>query len=279
MSWNQIRNVIKKEEDRIEESLGISLQAYGSGSQGYELLADCINDNSYWMEDGKKPAEEIWYENSRRSRILEKQVHEYWTFMMLVEALVSGKVYEGDETFFYQPTQGNRRQRPIIGMPRGYLFVEPCLTGYDDQAIRHRYKERLNFLTELKSRNVRPDMMLTDLDTKKIPWGAWIWVSAGLVDREPAQERDWERFSDGVKYIIECKDRKPRRKDLSQTLWYALAYRKPLLFIIQGQLDARTRRGFQKDINELETKVRVIEGFKIGKRDSCQEKLRFLKTV
>ena len=81
------------------------------------------------------------------------------------------------------------------------------------------------------------------------------------------------------KTIIECKWRTPTRKDLNQILWYSLAYKKPIIFIIQAEIREKMRKKFEKDIEKLETDIHIIENFRVGDRDSSIEKLAFLKEL
>ncbi|KXB02931.1 hypothetical protein AKJ45_03075 [candidate division MSBL1 archaeon SCGC-AAA261F19] len=251
--WKEIRSQIREEEHKIKGEFGISIEAYGSGSQGYELLADCLNRNRYWIGN-EVNAEEVWIGGwgGKRARLLRKQVHEYWTFLMMVEKLTVGYEFTDEKSSFnYQPTRGNRRQYPILRTPRGSLFVEPCLTGYRGEPILSEWADRLNLLKEPQSRNVRPDFLLTSFHTERIPWGVWLWGSGGLAD-EDVHEEMWEDFSAEAECIIECKERTPTERDLSQVLWYSLAYGKPLLLLVQERLGGAIMERFTEDTKKLD---------------------------
>jgi hypothetical protein len=140
------------------------------------------------------------------------------------------------------------------------------------------YKGKLNFLSKTKSRHVRPDFLITNFHTEKIPWGVWLWRSAGLADEEKFY-KEWESFSPQVKFIVECKEGNPTEKDLSQALWYSLAYKKPLILVLQGEIDKEIEGVFREDlerIKELGQNIEVIENFKIGRKRECMEKIDFL---
>lgn len=75
----------------------------------------------------------------------------------------------------------------------------------------------------MKSRHLRPDFLITNFHCEKIPWGAWLWHSAGLVDDEEFYNKR-ESFSHQVKFIVECKEDEPYRKRLiSSIVVYSLA--------------------------------------------------------
>jgi len=275
MDWEQVYVALKEENERIRKTFGIRIEIYGSGRQGYEVLSNCINDGVYWYRGDfsikEIPAPEIWNGNKRLSQILRKQIHEYWTFMIMLENLLYGYKYEGVEHFIYQPTRGNDSQSPILRTPRGSLFVEPCLTRYKEEEILSIWGNKLHYLQKPSSLPIRPDFLLTKFGTIDIPWGAWTWRYIG--------EEVWEEFSTNVKYIIECKWRTPTSKDLNQILWYSLAYKKPIIFIIQEEMREKMKEKFQKDIEKLETDIHIIENFKVGYRESCISKLTILKEL
>jgi hypothetical protein len=275
MFWQDVRKKIKGEEERIKEEYGLTIEVYGSGSQGYELLSDCLNRNKYWIEDKEAKAEEIWEGKGKRAKILRKQVHEYWTFLMLVEKLAYGyKIEEREKKFSYQPTRNKDVQRyPKLATPKGTIFIEPCLTGYNRESILSNWGNRLHYLKKLKSKNVRPDFILTSPDTKEIPWGA---LTFGHLLRNGLTEEKWKTFSNKVKYIIECKPYEPTENDLSQTLWYSLGYKRPLLLIIGERMSNSIRENFEEDIKKLDHEIKIIEEFRIGERKQCSKKIDFL---
>lgn len=261
MDWSKVNREIIEEEKSVASELGITIKVYGSGSQGYDRLYEYL-----YGTEGKL------------TKTIKKQLHEYWTFLIFIGKLRRGFTFIDSKTYSYQPARGNDSQYPVFGTPRGAIFVEPCLTGYKENKILDEYKGKLNFLSKAKSRHVRPDFLITDLNCKKIPWGCWLWHSAGLADEEEFY-REWENFSPQVKFIVECKEDNPTEKDLSQALWYSLAYKKPLILVLQGEIDKEKEGVFREDIEqikELGQNIEVIENFKIGRKRECMEKIEFL---
>lgn len=266
--WIAVRSAIKEQEQHIQTTYGLPVQVYGSGSQGYELLASCLNRGEYRIGGDTVPASHIWTNSGQRSHTLRKQVHEYWTFLTVTECLLDGHRYEGDRGVTYQPTQGDRRQSPTLPTPDGTVFVEPCLTGYDESPILNRWNQRLDYLTEKDTRNVRPDLLIAEPGVEEIPWGVWLFHSGGLAD-EKQHEAQWQAFRDNVRWIIECKHTTPHPRDLSQTLWYALAYEAPVALLLQEQVNPEVKQPFETDAAQLNTTVRLVDGYETGDRAVC----------
>lgn len=259
MDWSEVDREIIEEEKSVADELGINIKVYGSGSQGYDRLY-----------------EYLYGTKGKLTKTVRKELYEYWVFLIFIRKLIGEFRFQGKETFSYQPTRGNDSQYPIVKTPRGSIFVEPCLTGYNENKILEEYKGKLNFLSKTTSRHVRPDFLITNFHTEKIPWGVWLWHSAGLADEEKFY-KEWERFSPQVKFIVECKEDNLKDNDLSQALWYCLAYKKPLILVLQGEIE---KEGvFREDIErikELGQNIEVIENFKIGRKRECMEKIDFL---
>lgn len=292
MNWEEARRTIKEEEKNIEVEIGLKIRVYGSGSQGYNKLSDFLNEafcsscheSSYLRYN---PIRNIWECRSCGSVILEKltrtirkQMHEYWTFLILTRVLTKGYKFKGQKTLFYQPTRGRDSQHPSLVTPRGAIFIEPCLSGYNEKEIVNRYANKMNFLEETESRHVRPDLLITNTHAE-IPWGVWLWHAGGLAD-EKEFYRQWVNFSPEVKFIVECKEETPTDKDLSQALWYSLAYRKPVLFILQEKIDQEKESLFGENmerIRESGQSIKLVENFKIGHKRECMEKVEFLEDL
>ena len=138
----------------------------------------------------------------------------------------------------------------------------------------------VQLLKRLSSKHIKPDFIITKNDCGAIPWGAWTWIGDWKgEDGLKKGEMDFRRFSDNIKYIIECKEGSPTEKDLAQVLWYSLAYNVPTILIVQDKLNNSYKNVFEKDLEYyrgIGNEIKIIENFKIGNAHECINKLRFL---
>lgn len=281
MSWRTIRRHVKEEEKVIRERFGLSLRVYGSGEQGYGLLGSCLNRNMYRPEivysgEDKIKASEIWQGDGRRTRLLKKQVHEYWTFLIIAEMLLEDN-HSVDDRILYRSTEGAHSQSPTLRTHKGSLFVEPRLVQFKEYSTPSRLKRQFKRFDGSVSYDAFPSFLLADPTIERIPWGKRSWAIENTGNEKGGEEM-WQEFSENVRYIyiIECKYRKLTEKDLLQALCTSSIYKSPLLLTVQGRMDKSVSTMFKEHVSELDSEVKIIENFRVGRRDDCKDLLSFL---
>lgn len=278
-NWKAVRSDIKEEEQLIKEKFGLSVRVYGSGGQGYGLLGGCLNRNMYrpevvYSDEDRIDARKIWHGEGRRTRLLRRQVHEYWTFLIILERL-SDEEQSADEEILYQPTERAHNQFPAFRTHKGSLFVEPRLIQFKRDYTPKKFEKQFEQVEASGSLNATPSFLLTDPTVKKISWGKRSW-NIEDTPNENANEKRWNDFSGSVRHIIECRDKDPSEEDLSQSLYRSFAYKSPILLIVQGQFNENLRKKFKENVSKLDSEVKIVENFKIGSRDKCKDLLSFL---
>lgn len=263
MNWERAKEYILKEQGGIKREFGLEIKVYGSGSQGYLKLDDFLNEGEGDL-----------------TKTIKKQMYEYWAFLILINVLSYGYKLKEDEKISYQASRGRDDQHPKIITPRGGVFIEPYLPTYDDEKIMNDHEKYVQLLKRLSSKHIKPDFIITKNDCDSIPWGAWTWIGDWKgEDGLKKGEMDFRRFSDNIKYIIECKEGSPTEKDLAQVLWYSLAYNVPTILIVQDKLNNSYKNVFEKDLEYcrgIGNEIKIIEDFKIGNAHECINKLGFL---
>jgi len=101
MEWSKIRSCILEEEKRIKNDHNLEIRVFWNARKGYRLLGECLYEGEYYKM-GRYTAEEIWNGNTQRSKILRRQIHEYWTFLCLVRVLMQGFRMENLEEVEYR---------------------------------------------------------------------------------------------------------------------------------------------------------------------------------
>jgi len=261
--WSKVRSCILEEEKRIRNDHNLEIRVYGTGSQGYRLLRDCLYQEYYQM--GRYTAEEIWNGNTQRSKILRKQIHEYWTFLCIVRALMTNLKLKEPKTVFYQPCR-SKVQKSAVTTPNGDIFVEPALLPYDRDEILEEYGD-IPYLKKYETRiNIVPDFVILKRD--KIPWAAhkgikWIYeISKEAKEAYIKFSKMWKELAKDA-LIIECKEEKLAKGDITQILWYRFGYDCKVLLIAQEKV-----KNEEKELLN-QCGIDVIEDFRICDSEKC----------
>jgi len=264
--WSIIRNCILAKEREIEKLYDLEVEVYGTGSQGYQFLNNCLYGNYYYKKKEKKimNAEDIWngvYGNKYR-QLLRKQVYEYWTFLNVLSSLVN-KRFNQRGKIYYQPSQGGRSQLPAATINNISIFIEPslilcsvlpCSTRNIVQrlgCIQDVYvrNEIANILNTKKTLHNTPDFLISR--SNQLPWGALRIFGLFKNDKEVEEYckdgkwLEWRDYWINIKdssIIIECKNEKLEYNDLAQIIWYKLCYDCRTILISQEKINQQYRQ-------------------------------------
>jgi len=256
-----LRGSILAECRYLKETYNVKVYPYGTGHQGVKVLRDFLD------RDSNKVNKEV-----------HKRAHEFWVFLMLLEAVLEKQEFrrfEQEHLIGFQPARGAPTQFNGETIANHSFWWEPYLPAYDKKAVIRNYGGRLNFLQEPESLHVKPDLLLFKGDHRTLPFPAmtpWFLEEAS----SPMLER-FKNIASDILWLIECKDYEPEEQDLVRFSWYAAAYRVPSMLIVQGLFPAWFRERFNQDVltlNQSGIRTEMIDHFDIGKRDYCLSALR-----
>ena len=292
----QIRNELKKQQNYFKEKYNLKVSVYGTSRQGYKSLSEfmdkgssilyprdfCYKCGSKILKIRKKMECPNCYIQYFKKDGVYKKAHEYWTFLMILEYVLKElnlHPYEKEEMLLYSPTQGTLYSESALAAFTNYsIFVEPALCEYDKESLFQDYKSKLgNILFKKPRSHIKPDFLILKgmHENIGIPPISQNWLKTEFIAKS---QEEYIRIKPYIKLIIECKNEKITQLDISQFIWYAIAYKSPIVLISQLELShfAPILENAVETLNTEGLICKVIENFKIGEKEYCLNKIHDL---
>jgi len=294
----QIRTILKGEESYLKRKYNFEVAVYGTKKKGYDSLWEFMHEGSsvlfprkYCYKCGSrivKTKKGIECPNCYTQYFLKsgvyKKAYEYWTFLMFLVHVLEGidlTHYEGQRWIRYQPCEGGLDQEyAAVSFPNYSIFVEPALPDFNKEDLYQRYKLKLGgTLLKTSTAHVKPDFLILKGEYSEIgipPISQGWFVESKKIE----YQKRFSQIKPDIKWIVECKNEPVTEEDISQFLWYAIAYKSPTILISQLGLDK-----FKPTLEDVLEKLReegiichVIENFKVGEKENCSNKIKGLFT-
>jgi len=203
-----------------------------------------------------------------------ERLYEYWVYLTLIYSLLEvakQSKFSEEKALVYQPTKWEGscpvRGTTILGVT---IWSQPILV-LDVDEILSKHGGALPELREFIKRGVGgikehcfPDFIVTEGEYWKLDLGRRGLVDLGLM-------------------LIECKHAKVELYDISQFLWYVLAWnargRKVGALVCQRRLSASLRDKLSRDLSYLRGQgynAIVVEEFKLGDKERCIKTMKEL---
>jgi len=298
----QIRKVLKEEESYFKQKYDFEVRVHGTKQQGYNSLwefmdkgnsvlfprENCYKCGSKIVRKGKEIScsNPNCYTQYFSKRGIYKKAHEYWTFLMFLNYVleeVDLTHYEKKRWIRYEPSQGDlgpdyASEYAAVSFPNYSIFVEPALPDYDKETLYQRYRLKLSgMLVKSSTKHVKPDFLILRGEYSKIgiPPIPQDWL---IEFKKVEYQREFNRIKRDVKWVVECKNEPVTEEDISQFLWYAIAYRLPTVFISQFGLN-KFKPTLENTLEELKKEgiiCCIVENFKIGEKETDLSKVKRL---
>ena len=251
--------------NRLKKTYNLKVYPYGTGRQGVKVFRNFLDGDS-----------------NKITKEVHKRAHEFWTFLMLLEVVLEREKLqrlEQEKLVGFQPARDAPMELGGEVIANHSFWWEPYLPVYDEKAVIHNYRGKLNFLERSQNIHHKPDLLVLRGEYETLPFPA---MGPGRTFLgEPFSPARWETFTNlksDILWLIECKDYEPEEQDLVRFIWYAAAYRVPSLLIVQGSLSPWFQEKFNQDVltlNQSGVKTEIMAHFDVGERDYCLSKLLY----
>jgi len=299
----ELRRVLSEKKEALESRYGIHIYI------GYDELGDFLG--------GRKSLNPQIY----------KRCYEFWTYLIMLESM-EGLIRLGESYFYRKPRWKRDLHQRIYGSTfRGKsIWCEPYMPGYDPALILSQYdlSNEIRSLLEITQPTIHciPDFIVFNEEyTRLYPFTQLTRMFVYYCPRCGGEVGGWNercpscgysmlermrgswgsqlrRFPErrNIEWLVECKEKGITREDLSQFIWYILAYKVPSALIFQGSLDSLDQRDILENLEEtlrtcvrqeelenlgeeFRTRIKVLDNFRIGDNDTCLHKIREELTI